>query len=252
MHCHALRPWFWPSISSGHSRKDDKFQHWDSECVITAHNTANKESCSSNLVTFTPSSSAPRASTIKSVTQSVVGDPTTGPWGVAASTTDLRDVKVGIYMDGVLHNVESSAPYSFPIDNGTARYGVGWHTVAFVFYLENTTTEIGRASITLREGSQNPILKKLTLTLVGDPAKGPWGVAASTTDLRDITATIRLDQTFHHVDNYAPYSFPSDNGTTVATARYGVGLHMVEYVFYLQNTLTEIGRVRISVQEGSS
>jgi hypothetical protein len=31
-------------------------------------------------------------------------------------------------------------------------YGKGTHTVLFVYYLQNTTTEIGRASITVKEG----------------------------------------------------------------------------------------------------
>jgi hypothetical protein len=220
---------------------------------LTAYDLSNNESLASNLVTFTPSSSTAVPQNIKSVTQTVVGDPATGPWGVTATTTDSRDVMTGVWLDGAFRVYDHYAAYSFPSDNGTtvttAKYGVGWHTVSFLFYLEGTTTEIGRGAIVLKEGSQIPILKTLTLTVVGDPATGPWGVAASTTDPRDITATIRLDGQYHHVDPYAPYSFPSDNGITVGTAKYGVGWHTVEYIFYPQNSLVEIGRVRITVKE---
>jgi hypothetical protein len=86
----------------------------------------------------------------------VVGNPSTGAWGVVGSTTDQRDVMAKIYLDGNLHHTENSAPYGFPSDNGTTattgRFGRGSHTVMFVFYLQGTSTEIGRASVTVTEG----------------------------------------------------------------------------------------------------
>ena len=74
-----------------------------------------------------------------------------------------------------------------PGDNGTTvttgRFGPWSHTVEFVFYEEGTTTEIGRASITVLEGSPSPSpMGKKSLELVGNPATGPWGVEVSTTD----------------------------------------------------------------------
>jgi hypothetical protein len=60
-------------------------------------------------------------------------------------------------LDGVVHHVEHNPPYGFPDDTGTTattgRFGTGSHTVEFVFYVEGTTTEIGRASVTVQEGS---------------------------------------------------------------------------------------------------
>ena len=59
-----------------------------------------------------------------------------------------------------MHHVENHAPYGFPDDNGTTAttglFGSGSHTVEFVFYLQGTTTEIGRASVTVEEGSSPP------------------------------------------------------------------------------------------------
>ena len=113
-------------------------------------------------------------------------------------------------------------------------FGAGSHTVEFVFYLQGTTTEIGRASVTVQEGSPPPPpspVGTVSLTVVGDPATGPWGVEGSTTDLRDVMATVRLDGIVHHVEHTAPYGFPADNGTTATTGLFGTGSHTVEFVF---------------------
>ena len=76
------------------------------------------------------------------------------------STTDLRDVMAIVHLDGVVHHTENNTPYGFPNDNGTTAttglFGAGSHTVEFVFYLQGTTTEIGRASVTVQEGSSPP------------------------------------------------------------------------------------------------
>jgi hypothetical protein len=115
---------------------------------ITAYDFSNLESGNSNIVTFLPAGSPV-------VTVTVVGNPATGPWGVQGFTPDLRDVMATVYLDGAVHHVEHTAPYSFPNDNGvtvtTGLLGIGSHTVQFVFYLEGTTTEIGRASVTVLE-----------------------------------------------------------------------------------------------------
>jgi hypothetical protein len=116
---------------------------------VTAYDFANKESGHSNLVTFPPPlQMAP-------VTLTVVGHPAIGPWGVKATTTDHRDLMAKVYLDGAVHHVEHTAPYSFPGDNGTTttteRFGHGWHTVEFDFYLEGTTTKIGRGCVTVHE-----------------------------------------------------------------------------------------------------
>jgi hypothetical protein len=53
-----------------------------------------------------------------------------------------------VRLDGVLQSVENLAPY----DLVSKLYGTGSHVVEFVFYLQGTTSEIGRVSITVREG----------------------------------------------------------------------------------------------------
>ena len=128
--------------------------------VITAFDSANNESGSSNFVTFTPvgSSTAPQSpSPLRTLTLTVVGNPAAGMWGVEGSTTDLRDVMATVYLDGVVHHVEHNAPYGFPNDNGltatTGQFGSGSHTVEFVYYLEGTATEIGRANVTVQAGT---------------------------------------------------------------------------------------------------
>jgi hypothetical protein len=83
----------------------------------------------------------------------------------------------------------------------------------------------------------------ITLTVVGDPATGPWGVTATTTDTRDVMAQVRLDGLTKYIENFAPYDF--------APGLYGAGSHLVEFIFYLQDTTTEIGRASVTVTEGS-
>src|SRR5262249_38611440 len=95
-------------------------------------------------------------------------------------------------------------------------------------------------------------ISNVSLTVVGNPATGPWGVEGKTTDPRDVMTTIRLDAAVHHVEHNAPYGFPSDNGTTATTGRFGIGSHTVEFIFYLEGSTTEIGRGSTTVQEGSS
>ena len=117
---------------------------------ITAYDFANNESGISSLVTFTPPGSPPPPPpTTGPVSLTVVGDPATGPWGVTATTTNTQDVMAHVHLDGVKHHVENSAPYDF----FPGLYGKGTHTVEFVFYLQNTTSEVGRASITVQEGT---------------------------------------------------------------------------------------------------
>jgi hypothetical protein len=123
---------------------------------LTAHDFANNSSSESATTTFTPAG-APPPPPPPAVSLKVVGDPATGPWGVEGSTTDLRDVMAAVLLDGVLHHTENNTPYGFPNDNGTTAttglFGAGSHTVEFVFYLQGTTSEIGRASVTVQEGS---------------------------------------------------------------------------------------------------
>src|SRR5262245_37725330 len=78
-----------------------------------------------------------------------------------------------------------------------------------------------------------------------------WGVEGYTTDPRNVMATVHLDGVLHHVEHYAPYTFPGDNGLTATIGRFGTGSHTVEFVFYLEGTTTEIGRANVTVQEGS-
>jgi hypothetical protein len=116
---------------------------------ITAYDFANNESSNSTLVTFTPAGSPPPPPpTTGMVSLTVVGDPATGPWGVNATTSNTQDVMAHVLLDGVLKYVENSVPYDF-FPN---LYGTGPHTVEFVFYLQGTTSEIGRATVTVKEG----------------------------------------------------------------------------------------------------
>ena len=96
-----------------------------------------------------------------------------------------------------------------------------------------------------------PPMRTVSLTVVGNPAASMWGVEGSTTDLRDVMAAVRLDGVVHHIEHYAPYGFPDDNGITAMMGRFGDGPHTVEFVFYLDGTTTEIGRANVTVQEGS-
>src|SRR5262245_66462092 len=76
-----------------------------------------------------------------------------------------------------------------------------------------------------------------------------WGVEGYTTDPRNVMATVHLDGVLHHVEHYAPYTFPGDNGLTATIGRFGTGSHTVEFVFYLEGTTTEIGRANVRSEE---
>lgn len=91
----------------------------------------------------------------------------------------------------------------------------------------------------------------VTLTVVGIPATGPWGVLGTVADTRDVMADVMLDGVLHHTEHNAPYGFPDDNGTTATTAIFGNGSHTVQFIFKLEGTVTEIGRASVTVVEGS-
>jgi len=124
---------------------------------VTAYDFGNHSSPESATATFTPAG-APPPPPPPAVSLKIIGDPATGPWGVEGSTTDVRDVMAMVRLDGVTHHTDNNTPYGFPDDNGTAAttglFGTGSHTVEFVFYLQGTTTEIGKASVIVQEGSQ--------------------------------------------------------------------------------------------------
>jgi hypothetical protein len=126
---------------------------------LTSYDFANNSSVESSVATYIPAGTPPPPPP-PAVSLKVIGDPATGPWGVEGSTTDLRDVMAIVRLDGVVHHTENNTPYGFPNDNGTTAttelFGTGSHTVEFVFYLQGTTSEIGRASVTVQEGSPPP------------------------------------------------------------------------------------------------
>ena len=238
---------------------------------ITAYDTANLESASSNVVTYTPSGTSSGTSSgttttnaLANVTLTVIGTPSIGPWGVEGATTDLRDVMATINFDGKPYWTDHIAPYSFPATSGslttTSTFGAGLHTVEFVFYLEGTTTEIGRANVTVQEGTTTTtttsggttqtVTPTVSLKVVGNPTAYSWAVEGSTTDLRDVMATIYLDGKVYWTDHAPAYCFPATSNLTCVSGSVGAGTHTVMYVFYLEGTTTEVGRASITVKEG--
>jgi len=117
-------------------------------------------------------------------------------------------------------------------------------------FANNSSPESATTTFT-PAGTPPPPPPAVSLKVVGDPTIGAWGVEGSTTDLRDVMATVRLDGVVYRTENLSPYGFPNDNGTTATTGLFGAGSHTVEFVFYLQGTTSEIGRASVTVQEGS-
>jgi hypothetical protein len=242
---------------------------------ITAYDTANLESGASNVATYTPAGSqtTPPPPSLFNVNLTVLGTPTLGQWGVEGTTTDTRDVMAMIYADGKYEWTDHTAPYSYPASSAAwtvpiAHLGDGLHKIEYVFYLEGTTTEVGRTNITVQEGpptstttstpTSSPtstptsvVTPTVTLTVLGNPAAGQWGVEGKTTDLRDVMATMYVDGRFEWTDHNAPYSFPATSAAwNVPIAHLGAGLHTVEFIFYLEGSSTEVGRASITVKEG--
>jgi hypothetical protein len=116
---------------------------------VTAYDFTNHESGASNLATFTPAGTPPPPPSLGTVSLTVVGTPATGPWGVTTTTTSTQDVMAYVRLDAVLQSVDNYTPY----DLVSKLYYTGSHVVEFVYYLQGTTSEIGRASITVKEGS---------------------------------------------------------------------------------------------------
>jgi hypothetical protein len=131
----------------------------------------------------------------------------------------------------------------------TTSFNIG--TPAVIQYYFTTAYDFSN----LESGSSNLVTflpagsPVVTLTIVGNPATGPWGVQGFTTDRRDVMATVYLDGAVHHVEHTAPYGFPNDNNVTVTTGLFGIGSHTVQFVFHLEGTTTEIGRASVTVLE---
>lgn len=182
-------------------------------------------------------------------------------WGAtvtwtASSEPDLAGYRV--YQCSLQPCTLSSANASLLVTLGTVTsFNIGtpsntqYYFVTAQDFANNASAESNLATFTPAGTPPPPPPPAASLKVVGDPATGPWGVEGSTTDLRDVMATVRLDGVVHHTENNTPYGFPNDNGTTATTGLFGTGSHTVEFVFYLQGTTTEIGRASVTVQEGS-
>ena len=152
---------------------------------ITAYDFANNESGESSLATYTPAGAPPPSpppcgasdcrgrSGHRSVGRDSVHDRPTGCHGVGA----LR-WRRAVY--------RKQCTLWLPDDNGstatTGLFGTGSHTVEFVFYLQDTTTEIGRTSVTVLEGNPPP-----------PPPVEPPAIGASPTSLSFTAYTRRRE-----------------------------------------------------------
>ena len=139
----------------------------------------------------------------------------------------------------------------------TTSFNIGTPTVTHYYFItayDFSNNESGSSNLVAftPTGALPPLSGgAVTLSVVGNPATGPWGVVGTTSDTRDVMATVRLDGAVHHVEHTAPYGFPNDNGTTATTGLFGPGWHTVEFDFYLEGTTTLSGRNCVTVKEGS-
>ena len=178
-------------------------------------------------------------------------------WGATIAWNPLQDLDVAgyrIYQCSQQPCTPTSGHASLLATLGkTTRFQIG--TPAGTHYYFITAYDFSNKesdSSNLVAFPPQPPVETVTLTVVGQPATGPWGVKATTTDPRDVMATVRLDGAVHHVEHTAPYGFPDDNGTTATTERFGTGSHTVEFEFYLEGTTTVIGRSCVTVHEMTS
>ena len=133
---------------------------------------------------------------------------------------------------------------------GTPAVTTYYFTTAYDF-ANNESNSSSYVTYTAAGSTTTSTFAAVSLTVVGNPATGPWGVSATIASTQAVFANVFLDGLFHHTEHLAPWSFPGDNGTSVTTALFGKGTHTVEFVFYLQNTTTEIGRASIIVLQGT-
>ena len=182
-------------------------------------------------------------------------------WGATLTWTGNNEPDLAgyrIYQCSQLPCALSSGNASLLATLGTVvSFNIGTPTATRYYFLtaydfaNNSSAESATTTFTPAGTPPPPPPPAVSLKVIGDPATGPWGVEGSTTDLRDVMATVRLDGSVHHIENNKPYGFPDDNGVTATTGLFGAGSHTVEFLFYLQGTTSEIGRASVTVQEGS-
>jgi hypothetical protein len=89
------------------------------------------------------------------VTLHVIGEPTLGPYAVAARTTVPGNVRVEFFVNGSLYRTESTAPFSLFGDYSWGLFegnlGPGSHTIAVRVYQQNGTQVLAQTQITVIE-----------------------------------------------------------------------------------------------------
>lgn len=91
----------------------------------------------------------------------------------------------------------------------------------------------------------------VTLTVRGAPATGPWAVEGTIADARDVMVDVYQDGVLHHTEHATPYCNLNDDNVACIKGLLGNGAHMIEFVFKLEGTTTEIGRASKIVTEGA-
>src|SRR5688572_7490150 len=149
------------------------------------------------------------------VSLTIVGNPATSRWGVAGTVADSRDVMADVYHDGRLIRTEHSPPYcNFSEASGTCgtgSLGTGSHTRQIAIKLEGTTTEIGRASMTVQEGNSSPPppppapAGPVSLPIVGLFAYTTCFRSGTVADSRDVMADVYHDGRLIRTEHSPPY-----------------------------------------------
>jgi hypothetical protein len=110
-----------------------------------------------------------------------------------------------VYHCTVIPCTPSSGNQSLLVNLGkVTSYNIGTPSSTKHYYvtaIDTSNAESASSGVVTYSPSSMPAVSNLTLTVVGTPTQGKWGVEAATTDLRDVMATVYLDGKMYLTDN---------------------------------------------------
>ncbi len=231
--------------------------------VVTAYNSANIESSSSNVATYYPAgtSSSTSSTSLPSVTLTVLGSPTSGqPWTVQAYPANVSGtVSVEYWINNALDHTENYAPYC-PFDGAddgsqcrTALRPFGSYTIEA--RVKSNGIEVVRQAITVQASAtpSTTSAPSVTLTVLGSPTSGqPWTVQAYPANVSGtVSVLFWINNTLNRIEGFAPYCpfDGADDGSQCRTAVRPFGFYTIEA--RVVSNGTELAR-RVIVVKASS
>lgn len=124
----------------------------------------------------------------------------------------------------------------------------GFGTGGIVPSPESTTQPV----LTTPTPTPSPVTNSVTVSVTsGNPATGPYAVAATTNVSGDIRVEFNVDGKAYHTENDGPYSLFGDNGTTLNSGLLGAGSHKIVANVFAQSGTTVLATNELTITEGT-